>query len=85
MTPIASIRFMREHRWTARHLSPYIDRELSEPERRRVEEHAHLCPACHRLLHSLRRTVAGLGALRDRAADGPDVTAGVLGRFRAEG
>lgn len=85
MTPIASIRFMREPRWAAGHLSPHIDRELSGAERRRVEQHTHLCPACHRLLHSLRRTIAGLGALRDRPADGPDVTAGVLGRFRAEG
>ncbi len=85
MTAFSRIRFMHEHRWTAKRLSRYIDRELREPERRRVEEHVRLCPSCHRVLHTLRRTIAGLGALRDRPVGTPDVAEGVLGRFRSEG
>lgn len=80
---MGSLRFMREHRWTGAHLSEYIDHELSEPELRRVEEHAGLCPQCHRMLATLRRTVSGLGSL-GQPAPGDGVTEGVLGRFREE-
>jgi anti-sigma factor RsiW len=85
---LSNLRFMREHRWTARHLSEYLDRELDEPDRHRVDEHAGLCPQCHRMLATLRQTLSGLRSLRDstpvpRPADG--VTEGVLRRFRAEG
>ncbi len=83
-----SLRFMREHRWTSGHLSEYIDRELDEPSSERVEEHVRLCPQCHRMLATLRRTVSGLRSLRNRPPAPPparDVSEGVLGRFRREG
>ncbi len=78
---------MREHRWTSTNLSDYIDQELSEPERRRVEEHTGLCPHCHRMLATLRQTVGGLRSLgspaQPPARDG--VAEAVLGRLREEG
>jgi anti-sigma factor RsiW len=83
-----SLRFMREHRWTSTHLSEYIDRELSEPDSERVEEHVRLCPQCHRILGTLRRTVGGLRSLRDRPPARPPAggtAEGVLGRIRDEG
>lgn len=84
---MASLRFMRDHRWTSAHLSEYIDHELDEPARRRVEEHVGLCPKCHRMLATLRRTVSGLGSLRRRTvpAPGDAVAEGVLDRFREDG
>ena len=84
---LSNLRFMREHQWTAKRLSEHIDRELDERDRRRVEEHVGLCPRCHRMLATLRRTVRGLRSLRDQppvpAAD-DRVAERVLGRFREE-
>ncbi len=54
-------RFMRDHEWTHEHLSDYIDGELRERERERVEEHVGMCPQCRRVLATLRKTVAGPG------------------------
>ena len=78
-------RFMRDHHWTKGHLSEYIDHDLDDLERERVERHVGRCPSCHRLLASLRRVVAGLGSLgrEVRPARGP-VADGVLERFRSE-
>ncbi len=84
-TRMLSLRFMRQHLWTTKHLSEYIDQELSEAERKRVEEHAGLCPRCHRLLATLRRTVAALRSLETPpppAGDG--LTGRVLDRLRGE-
>lgn len=83
---MSSLRFMREHRWTSSHLSEYIDQELSVPERRRIEEHAGLCPHCHRMLATLRRTVSGLRSLGSPAQPpaGDGLTEAVLSRFREE-
>jgi len=82
---LQSLRFLREHRWTTAHLSEYIDRELEEPQRERVAEHVRLCPQCHRMLATLRRTVSGLRSLRDHPPGAPGVADGVLGRIREEG
>lgn len=73
-------RFMREHRWTHIHLSDYIDRELAPEERRRLEEHASVCPQCRRVLATLRRTVEGLMGLRDEPHAG--IADGVIQRLR---
>lgn len=82
-----SLHFMRDHRWTRSHMSEFIDLELDEPERRRVEEHVGLCPQCHRLLRTLRRTVSGLRSLDEHPSVPPadGVTENVLSRFRDEG
>jgi anti-sigma factor RsiW len=77
------MRYMREHRWTHAHLSAYLDRELADDERARVEDHVGICPHCQRVLATLRRT---LERLRDlHAGARPDVAEGVIDRLRAEG
>lgn len=75
-------RFMREHRWTHAHLSDYIDEELADDERARVEEHVGMCPQCRRVLATLRRTVEGLHAMRFAPETG--IADGVIERLRGE-
>ena len=82
-------RFMREHRWTHAHLSQYLDRELQAAERERVAEHVGLCPDCHRVLATLRRTVESIRAIGAKP-DEPEVlgesklAGGVIERLRKE-
>ena len=77
------MRYMREHRWTHAHLSAYLDRELADDERARVEDHVGICPHCRRVLATLRRT---LERLRDLpASPQPEVAEGVIERLRDEG
>jgi anti-sigma factor RsiW len=77
------IRFMADHRFTMSHASEYLDGELDEPARRRVEAHTGTCAPCHRLLESLRHTVAALRRLRsDSDAAVADT---VIERLRNEG
>ena len=80
--PLHMMRFYREHRWTHRHLSEYLDGELKPTERARVERHVGVCPKCHRMLATLKRTLAALMGLREQPAD--DIADGVIGRLRAE-
>jgi anti-sigma factor RsiW len=46
-------------------MSDFLDGELDARAAAGVKRHARWCPNCHRMLENLRRTVAGLGALRD--------------------
>jgi anti-sigma factor RsiW len=84
MGPLKMMRFYRDHRWTQRHLSEYVDGELGPHGRARVERHVHLCPDCWRLLATLKRTLAGLMGLRDEGTS-DDITDSVIARLRAEG
>lgn len=83
------MRFMREHRWTHERLSQYLDQELGPAERGRVEEHVGVCPDCHRVLATLRRTVERIRTLGARATE-PErpgesgVAGGVIERLRKE-
>ncbi len=72
-------RFMREHRWTHAHLSDYVDRELDDTGRERVEEHVGLCPQCRRVLATLRRTVRELRELG--APRRPDLADAIIDRL----
>jgi anti-sigma factor RsiW len=76
------MRFMREHRWTHAHLSEYLDHELPDEERHRVEEHVGICPHCRRVLATLRRTLERLGDLSGEPR--PRVAEGVIERLRDE-
>jgi anti-sigma factor RsiW len=78
------LRFYREHRWTHAHLSDYLDEELSETERRRVEEHTSLCPHCRRVVATLGRTLEELRMLAATPAT-PGVSDAVIERLRREG
>jgi len=73
-------RFMREHGWTHEHLSEYLDGELADRDRARVDEHVGICPQCRRVLATLRRTVAGLGSLMSPPAP-PGLPDSVIGRL----
>lgn len=78
-------RFMREHRWTNAHLSAYLDRELPEEERRRLEAHTGICPECHRMLATLRRTLDGLRDLSGESASPSGLADSVIQRLRGQG
>ena len=73
---------MREHRWTHAHLSAYLDSDLRDDERARVEDHVGICPHCSRVLATLRRTLERLRDLPARPQ--PEVAEGVIERLRAE-
>jgi len=81
------VRFLRDHRFTARHASEYLDGTLDDAGRARVERHARLCPGCHELLASLRRTLAALRELRATAGTPPEstVASATIARLRREG
>ena len=77
------LRQMVEHRFTKAHASEYLDGELPQAERKRVERHASVCPKCRALLASLRRMIETLPGLA--AQPRPSVADGVLERLRREG
>ena len=83
-TPAGHYRSMREHLWTRSHLSPYLDGEVSPAERRRVEDHAHVCPKCHRILESLKRTLAELRGMSEERSAPTGLADSVIARIRAE-
>ena len=76
------LRFVRDHRWTPRHASEYLDAELDAEGRRRLERHTRECPECDALIEALRSMVVVLGGMRGDA--GPAVAAAVLAGVREE-
>ena len=56
-------RFARDHRWTPRHMSAYIDGDLGSRRRARLERHTGECAECRGVLHSLRRMLVRLHSL----------------------
>ncbi len=76
------IRFHRDHRFTRSEASSFLDGDLDQDGRRRVQEHTHVCPACARFVASLRRTVAALHDLR--GSENAAVADGILMRLRNE-
>lgn len=77
-------RFVRDHRWTGPRLSAYLDSELSERDRRRLEAHAGICPECGRMLATLRRTLRGLRELGREPSPSPDLAESVIERLRSQ-
>lgn len=47
-------------------MSAYLDGELDAARAMRVKRHAQWCPNCRRMLKNLRRTIAGMRALRSQ-------------------
>jgi anti-sigma factor RsiW len=82
MARMLSPRFMRDHMWTRKHLSEYLDEELESRERERVERHVHRCPSCHRLLATLRKTLEGLHGLGRQPLPAEGVADSVIARLR---
>ena len=62
-SPLARIRFARDHRWSQAHMSEYVDAELTAREGERIERHTRDCPECRELLASLQRMIATLATL----------------------
>jgi RNA polymerase sigma-70 factor, ECF subfamily len=70
--------------WDARQMvSDYLDDQLAQPERERVESHLQRCPTCPPLYAALVGTTAELGRLRDRDAVIPDAVRERLARSTA--
>jgi hypothetical protein len=78
------MRDKRDHRWSQRRVSDYIDAELAPRRQRRLEAHARLCPDCGRLRRSLTILVWELRELGRVRPTGTTVAAGVIGRLRSE-
>ncbi len=74
------LRFLIDHRFTSRRLSPYLDGELGAADRRRVDQHIAACPDCESKARSLRNVLEGLEQLRSRAPSA--LTAKVLQALR---
>ena len=86
---IDRLRFARDHRWSPRHMSEYLDGELHRAGEQRIERHTGVCPRCHELLEALRTMVAALGGMRESRAGappdaGPAVVAEVRRRLEAD-
>jgi hypothetical protein len=60
----------RDHRFTQRHASEYLDGELSTRGLHRIERHLLICAQCRQVLDSLRRTLTAMRGLRARPAPG---------------
>jgi hypothetical protein len=80
---VRHIREKRDHRWSQRHLSDYIDGVLPPRQQRRLEAHARLCPDCGPLRRSLTLLVWELRQL-GRARPRGTVTSDVIERLRSE-
>jgi anti-sigma factor RsiW len=60
---------MRDHRWSPRRMSDYIDAEIDAGDRARLDRHVRDCPECRDLLSSLQSMVSTLGSLPGRPAE----------------
>jgi len=80
--PLVRIRFRRDHRWTPRHLSAYLDGELVERSRARIQRHVRDCPECHGTLRSLDRMLGLLQRLPPvGSTENPDIASAVRRRL----
>jgi anti-sigma factor RsiW len=80
---VRRLREKRDHRWSQRRMSDYIDGRLSPRPRRRLEAHARFCPDCGRLRRSLIALVWELRRLGRARRTGTVATA-VIERLRSE-
>jgi anti-sigma factor RsiW len=77
------IRDRFDHRFARDRVSEYLDRELSERQRRRLKAHAALCPECGRMLRTLTIVLWELRELGRRPA-AVTVAPRVVERLRRE-
>jgi anti-sigma factor RsiW len=76
---IHRLRFRLDHRWAPGRMSAYLDAELGQSGRARMDRHTAECPQCRRLIASLRRMLSALHRLPAPAggADGLDIASSV--------
>jgi anti-sigma factor RsiW len=68
-----------DHQWSQRHLSHYVEGDLSARARRRLDGHARDCVDCERGLRAMRALVA---AVQGRALAGVRAPATIFDRVR---
>ncbi|MCB0865591.1 MAG: zf-HC2 domain-containing protein [Solirubrobacterales bacterium] len=84
--PFHRFRFKRDHKWSGEHMSEYLDGEMPESARARIERHLAECEDCEGLLGNLRGIVGGLAALgreRRERRQGASVASAVAAGVRA--
>jgi len=69
--------FKLDHRWARAQMSAYVDGELTDPRRRRMEGHLAHCERCRQLLAGLRATIQAAQAL-------PPLASAIAPQDRAE-
>ncbi len=71
-----------DHAWSQRHLSHYVEGDLTWRDRRRLELHAEECPDCSRGIRAVRALLRLMrGAASSTAEPAP---AGIFDRVRAD-
>jgi Putative zinc-finger len=81
---VRHMREARDHRWSQRHISDYLDGELAARQQRRLEAHARLCPDCGRLRRSLTVLAWELRELGRGRPARATLAGGVIERLRSE-
>jgi len=75
---VGRLRFARDHRWTPRHLSAYLDGELATRAHARVHRHLAGCWECRGVLRGLERMLSVLRRLPASAEEeSPNIAAAV--------
>ena len=72
-----------DHRFTKARASGYLDGDLDQRDRDRIDRHTSVCPQCRALLASLRRVIEELSGLS--SAPRARVAEGILERLRHGG
>ena len=80
---LSTVRFARDHRFTAGHLSDYVDGGLAARPRARVDRHVPGCPECEQALRTLERLLVLLHAQPSvTAAEHPEIAADIAAAVR---
>ena len=83
MIALSAFRFRRDHRYTAGHLSDYVDGGLAASAQGRVDRHVPDCPECEAALRALKRMLVLLHGLPPvSTAERPDIAGAVRRRLR---
>ncbi len=76
------VAFMHDHFWTGTHVEAYLDGEVGAAGAARIERHTHVCPKCHRMLETLKRTLEGLRGLSGASPAPAGLADSVVERLR---
>lgn len=74
----------RAHQWVIGHANEYLDDELSESGRMRVEEHTSICPECRHFVRTLIATVKQLAGLKSDVSAPSTLADDCIEKLRSE-